>query len=206
MARLACLVALLSWAAEGVPRADKETVALVERFLETETADLPADKVPAFMAVAPAGLPKTLRLPFRAKRAELSALRKISDGKAKPSLRRLGRQGQAACRNEEVDDEDSAKLFNAMRRTGFVEIQESELQFLLLKTRCTECELQEEFSLMTFVIKAKKKRRKDKPRPKLKYMLNEGDPLWALIGLYREGNENPLGTNFFGTGIAPACR
>ena len=71
-------------------KAGKDTIRLVEYFLSVDTTDLPPEAIPQFMAVDTNTLPARLRDPYRAKRAELSSLRKITQGKTKPPLRRLG--------------------------------------------------------------------------------------------------------------------
>ena len=62
---------------------------LVELFLTTPTADLPPERVEEFLAVDPAGLPSEMREGCLAKKEELRAFKKISDGRRKPPVRRV---------------------------------------------------------------------------------------------------------------------
>ena len=84
---------------------------------------------------------------------------------------------------------------------GFNLISDDEEHWLMQKTRCTQCELIEEFSLTIYVVPPKKK----KELPTKYALLHEKDPLMGLLAQYRRGKENPFGTSFFG-GFAGACR
>ncbi|MFH1725151.1 MAG: hypothetical protein ABII00_11105 [Elusimicrobiota bacterium] len=178
--------------------ASSDTIRLVEFFLAAETGDLPYEAVPQFMEVDPEALPRRLRDRYRAKRTELLALRKIAEGKKKPPLRRLGVEDEPVC-SEKVE---SQRYVDTLLSMGFLPITEDEENFLIQKTKCTECELQEEFSLTVVIVPPKKK----KGRPTRHLLLKDSDPLALLVELYREARGNITGTKFFGVGMQPACR
>ena len=68
------------------------------------------------------------------------------------------------------------------------------------KTNCSECELNEEFSLTIYIVPPKKKTEKA-----VRYLfLSQNDPLMGLIASYRAGGQG--GTNFFGSGGIGGCR
>lgn len=178
--------------------ADADTMKLVETFLSRPTAELPPEAVPPFLAVDPATLPARLREKYRAKRYELLALKKTLEGRQKPPLRRLGKEEKAACDIKR----ESPQFLALMKQTGFAPITEDEEAFVMEKTKCSECELQEEFSLQIVDVLSAKK-----GQPATRYLLLiDNDPLWALVGLYRQGRTNTTGTSFFGIGMQPACR
>lgn len=174
--------------AESIARADKDTLKLVEHVVKTETADLDYALVPPFMSLDPKSLPKDLRAVYQAKRAELNALRKISENKRKPPIRRAVEPKEPACAPEEGD----AAYVRALRGMGFEEIDETELDYLSKKTKCSECELHEESSLMSVVIPAKKK----KDRATRHLFLSQSDPWMAIVLRFRSGGRG--GTDFFG--------
>ena len=178
--------------------ADADTINLVETFLARPTSELPPEAVPPFMAVDPASLPLRLREKYRVKRTELLTLKKINEGRQKPPLRRLGVEETATC---EVKRE-SAQFLKLMGQMGFAEITHDEEGFLMDKTKCSECELQAEFSLQIVEVPPVKKGQLAERH----LLLNGNDPLWALVGLYRQGREKTTGTSFFGIGMQPACR
>jgi hypothetical protein len=179
--------------------ASTATVKLVESFVKTETGDLPPEQIPEFMAVDPKTLPSRLRTQFQARRAELMSLKKLSDQRKRPAFRRLGKEGdKAQCEVEE----GTQQYVDSLRGMGFEQISKSEEDFLMEKTKCSECELQEESSLLMVLVPAKKKE-----EPPTRYLfLSTSDPLFVLVAMYREGKENTTGTNFFGIGMTPFCR
>ncbi|MFC1679405.1 hypothetical protein ACFL2T_04270 [Elusimicrobiota bacterium] len=183
----------------GRAAASKDTVAMVEFFIKADTASLPPEIVPEFMEVDPKTLPRRLQDKCRAKQAEFSALQRVAAGKMKPPLRRLGVKEEAKCDMRE----ESAYYVKTLKSMGFAEITSDEEGYLMEKTKCTECELQEEFSLMIVLVPSKKK----KELPTRHLLLQGTDPLWALVGRYRQGKTgNTTGTAFFGIGMHPACR
>jgi hypothetical protein len=176
--------------------ASSETIKLVEQFTNLETADLPVEAIPQFMAVDVKTLPSKLRSKYQAKKLELIALKKNADGKKKGFFRRMGNDKQAQCTPEEGDEQTVAML----PQMGFEPINEEEEKFLMQKTNCTECELNEEFSLTMYIVPPKKKGEKA-----TRYMfLSQNDPLMGLIASYRSGGTGP--TAFFGIGGAGGCR
>lgn len=180
--------------------ASKDTIELVETFLKLDTAVLPAEAIPEFMEVDRSTLPSKLRDPYQAKRIELLALRKIAEGKRKPLVRRIAFEDKpAVCEAEK----GTPLLLKSLKRMGFMQLTEDEVMFLQRKTKCSECELQEEFTLMVVMIPGDKKKKKPAERH---YLISGNDPLTAYIAVYRSGRENTIGTAFFGIGMKPVCR
>lgn len=194
---LTALLAVPSFAKEKYA-AGEDTVKLVDYFLNTETADLNVDLVPTFLGLLPATLPMRQREPYRAKRAELLGLKKTTDAKGRPPIRRAGEEPKEHCDIEEA----TPTLISWIKKLRFVEIDEDEEKWLEGQTRCTMCELTDEFSLTIYQNKPKKKGE----RPKVYYFVQEKDPLMALLARYREGHKNGGGTNFFSAGFIGACR
>lgn len=168
--------------------ADKDTIRLVEYVTKVDTSDLDYAVVPPFMKILPETLPGRLRASYKAKRAELNALRKIARNKKKAPIRRLGATEEAKCSPKEGD----MQYVNALRKMSFEQIDESEMEHLMKRTRCSECELHEESSLMAVVVPAKKKGERG-----TRYLfLSASDPWMSIIAEYRRGSSG--GTNFFG--------
>jgi len=204
---LLCAAEARSKASRGArkePAAEKsaaspETLEMVDAFLKAKTEDLPADFIPAFMEVDPKSLPSRMRDRFLAKREELRALGRVAQSHKKAGLRRLGKkEEEAQC----VYKEGSEQLVRMMKQTGFSPISDTEEEWLVKETKCTECELQEEFSLTIYFVPAKKKG----GRPTRHLLLHEKDILMGMVGRYRNGAETAFGTKFFGVGMTPACR
>lgn len=174
--------------------ASKDTVKLVRYVTTTDTADLNPEVIPPFMEVDAATLPGSLRPKYRAKVAELEALRTIAEGKKKPPIRRAGKE-----ENHDCDIEEGTLAYvNMLKETGFEPIATDEENFLLSRTKCTQCELMSEFTLKIVVVPAKKKGE----RPTAYRFLSVSDPLMALVAQYRSKH---VGTNFFGAFFG-ACR
>ncbi|MFA5140139.1 MAG: hypothetical protein WC728_12985 [Elusimicrobiota bacterium] len=175
------------------------TVKLVERFVKTEIGDLPPEQIPEFVSIDPKTLPSKLRPQFQARRAELMSLKRLSDQRMRPAFRRLGKEGEKVqCEVEE----GSQQYVDSLRSMGFEQISKSEEDFLMEKTKCSECELQEESSMIIVLVPGKKK---DEPPTRYLFM-SSSDPLFALVAVYRQGKESTTGTNFFGIGMTPFCR
>lgn len=175
-------------------KASPEDVKLVELFLKTSTADLPPEKVEAFLGIAPEGLPQKLRYRYRAKRLELYNLMQLAEGKKKGSFRAPA----ADCSPVNGSKETDVEVFR--KTAGFwAEITEDEEDYLMKRTKCTEQQLMCEFSLQI----AYDKNKKSSGRARYLF-LHPNDPLNALVVEYRKkigGN-----TEFFGTGgFGPAC-
>jgi hypothetical protein len=196
------LLCLLLQAAPALA-ASSDTVRMVELFLKAPTADLPPDAVPSFMAVDPASLPKRLRGSYLAKRAELDALKRLAQGGKKGYFRRMGSDKKAVCDKEQRDP--TGNLPGYLARLGFITITEDDLLCLMQKTKCNECELQEEFSLTSIIVPSRDKG-KGKPKDERKLLLHPLDPLNAIVGVCREGKQKVGGTDFFGISVSAACR
>ncbi|MCX5787249.1 MAG: hypothetical protein NTX64_01890 [Elusimicrobia bacterium] len=183
------------------PKASTGTVKLVEYFLKTQTADLPPERVPEFIAVNRATLPVKLQDRFEVKRMELLALKKNVDGKGKPPLRLLGKDTIST--GEECGPPREMTDFgvNMLVSMGWAEIDEEEEKWLLSETSCTECELRTEFTLELVLSPPKKKGGKKL----LHFFLNGQDPILNLIAAHRAGLQT-TGTHFFGIGSGPKCR
>lgn len=182
-------------AAEDKGSAGAETLKLVDYVLKTEAPDLNPEVIPPFMEVDLKTLPAGLRPGYRAKVAELEALRKIAESKKKPPIRRAGEEEKTVCPREEGD----LAYVKMLQQMGFETISELEEQFLLRRTKCSECELQEEFTLKIIITPPEKKGKKHVQH----LLMSKSDPLMGLIARYREGSEG--GTDFFGS-FHGACR
>lgn len=185
--------------AEEAFTASSTTVRMVEYFIKTETGDLPPENIPEFVAIDPKTLPSRLRPGFQSRRAELMSLKRLSDQRKRPAFRRLGKEGEKA----QCDiEEGSEQYVKSLRDMGFEQISKGEEDFLMEKTKCSECELQEESSMIMVLVPSAKK-----GEPPTRYMfMNSSDPLFALVAVYRQGKDSTTGTNFFGIGMAPFCR
>ena len=180
----------------AAPKADKETVEFVGLFLKSETSSLPPEGIPKFLAVDPASLPSFLRVKCRAKQTELRALMRISQGKKKAPLRRISSEEKARCSTEE----GGKQYIDALRAFGFDEIYDDEERFLMDRTRCTECELQEESSFVIVAVPPKKKGE----LPERRLFMSQNDPFFAIITAYRKKSGGQ--TDFFSIGFHGACR
>ncbi|HVE11822.1 MAG TPA: hypothetical protein VNI01_00390 [Elusimicrobiota bacterium] len=177
-----------------VPPADADTVKLVEYVLRTPTNELAPETVPPFLEIDPASLPERLRDRYSGKRVELETLAKLSEGKKKPFIRRLGNDAEARCDYEE----DDGRKLGIYRSVGFEEIYEDEVVKLSDRTKCTTCEMQEEFTLRMLIVK-----KKGEKQPTKHYLLHAKDPLFAIVGAIRQGIGT--GTNFFGVASGAQC-
>jgi len=192
--------------------ADKDTVKLVEMFVKTETADLPPEAIPAFMEVDPETLPdKTvqyvdpkghtlkikMKIAYGAKREELLALKRLSDGKRKAPVRRLGLEDPKCAE----PPQGSEQMVGMWKFAGYSEADEDDVNWVSAETHCSQCELETEFTLrrMSWTNPPKA----DKQYPSIRFFFHEKDPVWVLIVSHHTG-KNPFGTAFFGTG-KPTC-
>ncbi|MFA6030025.1 MAG: hypothetical protein WC969_09240 [Elusimicrobiota bacterium] len=181
----------------AVEKASADTVKMVEYFLKAQTADLPAEKVPDFLAVDPASLPAKLQPGWAAKRQELLALKKVAEGTRKPPIRRMNAP-PAQCEAMRGDP----RMLKALKEvSGFGEITDDELAFVMEKTKCSDCELQEEFTLIVFLLD-----KGPKKKPERILLMHQNDICMAIIARYRAGKKGNLqGSEFFSIGMAPAC-
>ncbi len=186
------VLALALWLAPSLPAAspaalDRDTLDMVKAFLQIPTESLPPEHIPRFLAVDPAALPAKLRRPFRAKRLELHALKRIADGRKKGAAR-------APAPDCAIDQEAASGAPGILAMAGFVEISEDEERHLMQRTRCSERELMCEFTLQIAAGKKGSGRR---------LFLQPKDPLMALVGEYRQFGRVKQ-TNFFGAS-GPQC-
>ena len=170
---------------------DKER--LVQAFLDTPTIELPPDLIPEFLALAPEELPEKLRPGFAAKRLELYTLKQIVEGKKKGGVR----MPEENCSLTKDAKGDSVGI---VRAAGFVEINDEEERWVMDKTKCTEHDLQCEFTLQ--IVAARVKNKKASYVQRFLFM-HPKDPIFALIAQYREMGRVKQ-TNFFGIG-SPVC-
>lgn len=177
---------------------DPETVRLVEMILKVPVAELPAESVPYFLSVDTAALPSRLLVAYQVKRIDLLALKRLAEAKARSSQRPASQADALACGQPERMAEKGLRL---LKRMGFIEIPEDEVDWVMKETECTLCELRTGFSLVMAEVPVKGGRDKFRPR----FLLKEEDPLEALLVQHREGL-TPRGTSFFGVGGTPKCR
>lgn len=197
LSALLALPALAAKKAAAPPAAASEDEKLVDYFAKTPTSDLNPQLIPRFMALDPANVPEKKRPAFFAKKLELKSLRKTMESKTKPPIRRAGLDPVKNCAGEEGDE----GMARAMSIGGFAEVYSDEVAMLSEKTKCTECELVEEFTLTRVLVRPDPKTKK---KPVLHLYLHTKDPLMALVEQYRSGKGN--GTNFFSVGFFGACR
>lgn len=180
---------------EAPPANDDEK--LVDYFLKSETPDLDPKAIPRFMAIDLAPMSPGRRSGAQAKRAELKALRKSMESTTKPPIRRAGQDPLESCGVEE----GSAQQAKIMQNIGFMPVTQDEVAFLVQRTKCTECELSEEFTYTRLIVPGDKA----KKIPAEKHMfVHAKDPLMALVSQYRGGGKG--GTDFFSVGFFGACR
>ncbi|MBI3548764.1 MAG: hypothetical protein HY078_06990 [Elusimicrobia bacterium] len=183
----------------GVEPASSDTVKMVKYFVDSEIADLPPERIPQFIAIRGETLPKKLRDPFTARRAELLSLKQMADTRSRPPIRRLNQPQLSDSSCESPREMSNAGMLGKM---GFFEIDEREENQLMRETKCTECELQKEFSLTIIVITPPKG---SEEKSRRRYFLNDADPLTAVVQAWRNGRQGLGGTNFFSMGHS-ACR
>ena len=203
---LCALLAPAAWAAkapkgaakapaEAPPANDDEK--LVDYFTKSDTSDLDPKVIPRFMELDLAKMSPGRRAAAAGKRLELKALRKSMESKTKPPVRRAGQEPLDSCGVEE----GSAQQAKIMQNIGFMPVTQDEVQFLVTRTKCTECELSEEFTYTRLIVPGDKA----KKIPAEKHMfIHAKDPLMALVSQYRAGGKG--GTDFFSVGFFGACR
>jgi len=173
--------------AESAAALDQDTLEMVKAFVKMPTEDLPVGHIPKFLAVDPRALPAGLRQSFAAKRLELYTLKHVAEGKKKGGVR----MPEENC---SAPGEAEGQSLKVMRLAGFEEISDDEERFVKEKTNCTEHDLMCEFTLKVLLNKRSARRR---------LFLHMKDPLFALVGQYRETGRLRQ-TKFFGIGN-PVC-
>ncbi|TPW20685.1 MAG: hypothetical protein FD126_1440 [Elusimicrobia bacterium] len=181
--------------AEAPPANDDEK--LVDYFTKSETSDLDPKAIPRFMELDLSKMSPGRRAAALGKRLELKALRKAMESKTKPPIRRVGQDPLQECGVEE----GSAQQAKIMATIGFMPVTQDEVAFLAQRTKCTECELSDEFTYTRLIVPGDKA----KKIPTEKHMfIHAKDPLMALVSQYRAGGKG--GTDFFSVGFFGACR
>lgn len=202
---LALLLTAPSWAAKpkaAAPAAKEAPAAnedekLVDYVTKTDTGALDPKAIPRFMELDLSAMSPGRRSAARAKRLELKALKKAMESKSKPPIRRAGQEPDQSCEAEEGTDMQVGML----QRMGFMPVTEDEVKFLVERTKCTECELSEEFTYTIYIVRGDKAKKK----PDVKHtFIHAKDPLMALVSQYRSGGKG--GTDFFSVGFFGACR
>jgi hypothetical protein len=160
---------------------------IVDYALRTPTSDMDPKLANAFLDLDLKNLPKKKKEKALAKQFELQTLLKIGKGKKTGGMRWPTQDG---CHPTPSGPGDLGRLMVV----GFKEILEEEEQFLEQKTKCTELELQCEFTLTILLTP-----RKTGP-PKKQFFLHENDPISALLAEYRNGKAGGQ-TKFFGGGV-----
>ena len=179
------------------PRAKpgSDSVELAEYVIRTPTDNLVVEAIDPFMDIEPKSLPPRLLGPYLARREELETIQRIEEGKKKPLVRRGGKDAKSAKCQVEEDDGRKARFLPG---AGFKRIEAADIARIMEKTRCSQCELQEEFTLRVLL----EKRSGSKGKKEWLFLLHERDPLWAVLGA--KGRSSG-GTNFFAVGGAPMC-
>lgn len=192
-----------SHAAKGKAPAAKEAPAanedekLVDYVTKTDTGALDPKAIPRFMELDLSAMSPGRQAAAKAKRLELKALKKAMESKSKPPIRRAGMEPDQSCGAEEGTEQQVGML----QRMGFMPVTEDEVKFLVDRTKCTECELSEEFTYTIYIVRGDKAKKK----PDAKHtFIHAKDPLMALVSQYRSGGKG--GTDFFSVGFFGACR
>ncbi|UPT73964.1 MAG: hypothetical protein M0D55_19370 [Elusimicrobiota bacterium] len=164
---------------------------LVQYMLKTPTADADPKLVAPFMEIDTETLPKNLREKAKSKQVEIQLLMKVAKGKKKGPFRFV----EPGCAAKRYGPE-GIRIMGMI--IGNQEVEAEEVDYIKLKTNCTEDELLCEFSLNIVITP-----RKDKP-PLIKYFLMETDPLMALVAEKRGGGGS-AGNNYFQE-LKPSCQ
>lgn len=178
--------------------ADTETVKLVEEWTAAPVAELPPEEIDDFLKIDPESLPASLRPRYQGRALELRTLRHLAAGRRKGAVR-IPEEDCAAPKEAKGENIQQLKL------AGYQEIMEAEAQYLLKNTKCTERQLQCEFSV-TFL------QEKDEgvgPRRRVaaarrRSFIHPRDPLMALIMELRTHGRR-RNTDFFGLSSFPTC-
>ena len=166
---------------------DKDAAAFVEKFLKIPTADLPIDQIERFLGIKPEELPARLRKPYKAKKLELFTMKHIAEKSKSGSVRMPADDCSAPV---EVREKDAGIL----KKAGFEEIWDVEVNYLMSRTKCTMRDLMCEFTLHVVIVMGHGKKAADK-----RYFLHPKDPLFALVAEYRASGREKQ-TRFFGLG------
>lgn len=185
---LLLFVLLFAPAARSADDADR--VKLVEYMLKTPTADADPKLVAPFMEIDTATLPKKFQQKAKAKQVEIQLLLKVAKGKKKGPFRY-----PEACQAKRYGPE-GIQIMNMI--IGNTLVEPDEVEYIMLKTSCTEEQLLCEFSLNVVKIP-----RQGKP-PLIKYYLMESDPLMALVAEKRGGGGS-AGNKYFQE-LKPSCQ
>ncbi|HVA65998.1 MAG TPA: hypothetical protein VNK24_03625 [Elusimicrobiota bacterium] len=176
-------------------RPGPKAVIMVESFLKTPVSDLPPGQIDAFLKINPEALPRRLRDPYEAKKAQLEALRKVYE-----IDNRGPRPGAPAPKGCSIPIKGDEALVGFLKKGGFVEITRLEKDWLAGNTHCSPKELMCQFSL-TIVQRPGAK----KIKPETWYLLHEKDPLFMLVDMKRQG-QVPQTSGSFGESSFPTCR
>jgi hypothetical protein len=177
------ILALAASLARPAAAASTPAVDLVKYFINTPTEDANPKLAEAFLAVDPETLPKALRDRCRSKQVEMRALLRVHQIKKNGSIVQTDGTGDASSFIRPLKD------ITIYRAAGFLDISDSEEDFVMNKTKCTEVELGTKFTLVIF---------HDHGKPR-RLMLHGNDPLQAMVAEARGkvGGQ----THFFGVGI-----
>jgi hypothetical protein len=174
---LAALVLSPARAAES----SQEDAALVEKFLKTDTADLPPGAIDHFMQVDPQSVPAKLRKKFEAKKFELLTLKQLAEGKKKGVIR-------TPEKNCAVPTEVKSNEARILLMAGYEEVTSDDVQCVMERTHCNEQQLMCEFTLQIVI-------EKKGAQKKYRFFFHPKDPIFAIIAACRKstGGQN----NFF---------
>lgn len=188
---LLLLLACPAFAADDGP--DEETkIKMVKYMLKTPLDEANPDLVAGFMKLDPDTLPANLRTKARGKQMEIDAIVKIHKGKKKGPFR----FPDPKCVPKRYEGQSGVNVMKMIQ--GNNEVEPDEVDYIRLKTNCSEDQLMCEFSLNIVVIT-----RPGKP-PLQRYFLMEADPIMALVAEKRGGGAS-AGNNYF-QALKPSCQ
>ncbi|MBI3551091.1 MAG: hypothetical protein HY077_01120 [Elusimicrobia bacterium] len=175
----------------GAAEAAKDTIQMVEYFLKTPIADLPAGSVEQFLAVDPESLPKKLRERYKGRRLELYTLKRVAQGKKKGTLR----TPEPDC--DAPKDAKSGEI-GVLKAAGYEELFETDLVCIERESKCTPHDLMCEFTLQIFVEKKGKKKIS-------RFFMYKSDVMMGIVAVCRDEVRVGKQTNFFGV-MKPLCQ
>lgn len=189
---LLLLLAAPAFAADSSGPDEETKVKMVKYMLKTPLDEADPALVSGFMKIDSETLPKALRDKARGKQMEIDAIVKIHNGKKKGPFR----FPDSKCVPKRYEGQRGLDVMKMIM--GNTEVEPDEVDYIRLKTNCSEDQLICEFSLNVVVIN-----RPGKP-PLQRYFLMESDPIMSLVAEKRGGGGS-AGNNYFGA-LKPSCQ